>query len=162
MKVLLRVVLIGIAGLLLAACASAGDPAQREDEIKASLVQQTLERALLAEELPDVGLLLEQGAVVVSLENIEPAWLEGFEEVKLEALTPAEIQQRADQQGDFLFLRFDQIELQGSDRAVVSLSNSWAVSQDSTTGYLSGGGFQLEYQRQGDEWVGEISSLWIS
>jgi len=150
-------------GLLVAgACAPSQPTMADEASLRRALVQQTLERALVDQELPSVGLLLDQGLVVLSEENLDTAWVQPLPGVNLRLMTPGEIQQRANEQGDFLYLRFDQIDIQGPDRAVVSLSNSWAVSDASTTGYLSGGGFTIEYSRQAGVWVGEISQLWIS
>lgn len=38
----------------------------------------------------------------------------------------------------------------------VGFGSQWAVAKDSTTGYLSGGGFQLIYTRSESGWTGEV------
>lgn len=132
------------------------------DEDRADLIRLTLARALVDEEVPDYQLLAEQGTFILSTENVDAALVPELEGVDLTLLTPEEIQARANEEGDFLFLRFDEIAAASVDTATVSLSNSWAVAEDSETGYLSGGGFLMEYVRENGSWHGEITSLWIS
>jgi hypothetical protein len=81
--------------------------------------------------------------------------------VNLIPLTPQEIQNKANQEGDFLHLSFGQLEVQ-DNRAAVGLNNSWAVAEDST-GYLSGGGCTLEFHKEAGQWVLEPPrSCWIA
>lgn len=132
----------------------------RED--KAELVRLTLERALLDEEIPDYGLLPDPENVVLSTENVDAELVPDLPGVTLVLLTPSEIQTRADENGDFLYLRFDEISAESPQKAMVSLSNTWAVADDSDTGYLSGGGFTIEYTKDAGDWSGEIIGAWIS
>lgn len=143
-----------------------GDGANAADNLSAQdrteLMRLTLERALVDQEIPDYNLLDDPQNVVLSTENIDAALVPEIEGVTLELLTPEEIQARANEQGDFLHLRFDEISAASADEATVSLSNAWAVAEDSEQGYLSGGGFTVEYTREADGWVGEVTSAWIS
>lgn len=155
-----RAALIGVAAASIATCTRAN--ASSEAHIRQGLVRQTLERALIAKELPDANLLLDQEVVVVSTENIDSEWISDLGNVRFLLLSPDEIKDRANREGDFLYLRFDRVELIDESHAVISLSNTWAVASDSTTGYLSGGGFTIEYRRVNGQWLGEISVQWIS
>jgi len=132
------------------------------DEDQADLIRLTLERALVDKEVPDYQLLAEQGPFVLSTENVDPALVPELEDVDLTLMTPEEIQARANEEGDFLYLRFDEITAESADKATVSFSNAWAISEDSDVGYLSGGGFSIEYVRELGGWHGEITSVWIS
>ena len=132
----------------------------RED--RAELIRLTLERALVDKEVPDYQLLAKQGAFILSTENVERALVPELENVDLTVMTPEEIQERANEEGDFLYLRFDEITAETTDKATVSFSNAWAISEESDTGYLSGGGFAVEYTREDDGWHGELTSAWIS
>ena len=138
----------------------ADDLLSRED--RAEVIRLTLERALVEKEVPDYQLLAEQGAFILSTENVDPALVPELAGVDLTLMTPEEIQQRANEEGDFLFLRFDEITAETADKANVSFSNAWAISEESDTGYLSGGGFAIEYTREDGGWHGEITSVWIS
>lgn len=143
-------------------------------EDRAELIRLTLERALVDKEVSDYQLLAEQGTFILSTENVDPDLapeLEGeptsglageLASVDLTLMTPDEIQARANEEGDFLYLRFDEMTAESADKVIVSFSNTWAVADDSETGYLSGGGFTIEYVRKDGAWQGEIISAWIS
>ncbi len=145
-----------------------GEPAdeptddQLSQEDRAEVIRLTLERALVDQEVPDYQMLAEQGTFVLSTENVDPALVPELEGIDLTLLTPEEIQARANEEGDFLFLRFDEMSAESADKVTVSFSNAWAVAEDSDTGYLSGGGFSIEYVRENGGWNGEITSIWIS
>ena len=68
----------------------------------------------------------------------------------------------ANEEGDFLYLRFNPFEIETPDRVNVGLGSQWAVAEDSNTGYLSGGGMQMVYERLPNGWVGEVQALWMS
>ena len=138
----------------------AGDLLTSEDQPE--LIRLTLERALVDKEVPDYALLAEQGTFILSTENVDPTLVPELEGVELTLMTPEEIQARANEEGDFLYLRFDEITAESADKVTVSFSNAWAVAEDSDTGYLSGGGFSIEYVREDGGWNGEITSVWIS
>lgn len=138
----------------------AGDLLSGDDQ--AELIRLTLERALVDKEVPDYQLLAEQGTFILSTENVDPELVPNLEGVDVTLMTPDEIQARANEEGDFLFLRFDEITAESADKATVSFSNAWAVAEDSETGYLSGGGFSIEYVREDGGWHGEITAAWIS
>jgi len=100
--------------------------------------------------------------VILSSENIDDIPVPEVDGINFTVMTAGEIQAKADEEGDFLFLRFDEITAASADEVTVRLSNAWAVAADSETGYLSGGGFAIEYTRAGDGWSGEITEAWIS
>ncbi|WP_420628803.1 hypothetical protein [Candidatus Leptofilum sp.] len=128
----------------------------------AELLRLTLERALVAQEIPDYALLADQPEIVLSTENIDPALLPELDGVDLVTMSPEEIQAKADAEGDFPYLRFQGFTAVSQEEVRVSLGNSWAVSADSDMIYLSGGGFTISYGRTADGWDGEITEMWIS
>ncbi|MFW6096664.1 MAG: hypothetical protein ACOC9Z_01240 [Chloroflexota bacterium] len=133
------------------------------DEDRSELIGLTLERALVDQEIPDYALLADQEQLVLSTENIDPALVPEIPDVTLALLTPEEIQELADAEGDFLYLRFQELEGESADKAVVSLANTWAVAADSDMAYLSGGGFTIEYSRDdAGAWTGDVTESWIS
>ncbi|MGH2538287.1 MAG: hypothetical protein ACRDHL_12900 [Candidatus Promineifilaceae bacterium] len=147
---------------LLTGCAGRGGDSFG-DQDKAELVRLSLERALEAEEIPDHALLVEQGnPIVISTENIDPDALPELSGFELLPLMPEEIQTKANAEGDFLRLRFQPFEVQSPDEVIIRLDNTWVAAEDSTNVYLSGGGFEIRYQRQEDGWAGEVTSVWIS
>ena len=141
--------------------------ASQEDDFstadKSEIVQLTLERALLEQEIPDYGLLTAEGnGLILSSENIEDVELGAVPGFDLVLLSAEEIQAKADAEGDFLYLFFNPFEEESSDRVNVSFGSQWAVAEDSTSGYLSGGGLQMVYERRPEGWVGEVVAAWIS
>jgi len=141
--------------------ASAG-PSDFTDSDKAEIVRLVLVDALVEKKIPDYRLLTEtQNSIVVSTLNIQRSWVPNLPNYTLKLMSPAEIQRRADGQGDFLYLSFAEFKVKGSCVAV-TLANSWAVGKKSGMGYLSGGGFSYEYRRQSGKWIGKWISGWIS
>lgn len=133
------------------------------DETLAELVRLTLERALVAQEIPDYALLTaETEAIILSTEHIGPALVPELNGVELLALTPEEIQARANEVGDFLYLRFDEITAVSENVVQVALFNTWIRAEGSEMLYLSGGGFVVEYTETAAGWQGEVISSWIS
>jgi hypothetical protein len=149
--------------IALVACQAASPEEGFIKEDKSEIVQLTLERALVDQEIPDYGLLTAEGnELILSSENIEDVDVGEVPGFDLVVLSPEEIQAKADAEGDFLYLFFNPFEEESVDRVNVSFGSQWAVAQDSTSGYLSGGGLQLVYDRQPEGWVGEVTAMWIS
>ena len=130
---------------------------------RAEVIELALERALVDQEIPDHGLLVSNGTdLIISTENIDPSQLPALPGYTLTALSPAEIQARANDEGDFLYLSFTHFEVEDADTVSLGLGSSWAVSANSTVGYLSGGGLEMRYERNGGGWSGEVIAQWIS
>ena len=126
------------------------------DQDRSELIRQTLERALIDNEMIAAGVLVKDNdSVVLSTENINASLVPNIPNRNLVLLRPEEIQKKADDQGDFMFLSFNRIEPRGSVISVV-LANTLAKGKDSekTEGYMSGGYFTVEYQQISGEWVG--------
>jgi inhibitor of cysteine peptidase len=133
------------------------------DSEMAELIRLTLERALIAQEIPDYTLLTaDREEIVLSTENINAALVPELEGVNLVVLAPEEIQAKANEEGDFLYLKFEEITAISPTEARVALNNIWMRAEDSEVAYLSGGGFLIEYTKTADGWQGEITSSWIS
>ena len=163
------------------ACGNGGTPAPLDnepsslsltDQDRSQLIRQTLERALVGNEMIAAGVLEKDSeSVVLSTENINASLVPNIPNRNLILLRPEEIQKKADDQGDFMFLSFDRIGPKeiwvdggwGVDRSVVEvvLANTLAQGKDSekTEGYMGGGYFTVEYQQISGEWVGTEQSL---
>ena len=117
--------------------------------------------ALIGNEMIAAGVSVKDNErVVLSTENINASLVPDIPNRNLVLLRPEEIQKKADDQGDFMFLTFNRIEVRGSVVQVV-LANTLAKGKDSekTEGYMSGGFFNVEYQQISGEWVGTEQSL---
>ncbi len=143
------------------ACQPLANSKITEDD-KAQVVQLSLERALVNQEIPDYHIIADKVNIVLSTENIDPAWVPQLNDINFILLIPKEIQAKADNEGDYLYLHFREIEVQEDGRIIVSLDNIWAISKNSKVAYLSGGGFTIEYHRENGVWVGEVTEGWIS
>jgi hypothetical protein len=150
-----------VLALALAACSPADETLlTRQDQ--ADIIRLTLERALIDQEIPDYGLLKDTQDIVLSLTNFDAALVPELKDINLVVLTPEEIQAKADSEGDFLYLEFTEIKAESATKVMVSLNNAWAVAEASKVGYLSGGGFTVEYSKTEVGWVGEIIATWMS
>lgn len=132
------------------------------DEDLTELLRLTLERALVAQEIPDYALLADQEQIVLSTENIDPALLPDLDGVDMVTMSPEEIQAKADADGDFPYLRFQGFTAVSQDEINISLGSGWAIAADSDMLYLSGGGFTINYTRTNAGWNGEVTESWIS
>lgn len=139
-----------------------GDVSALTAEDQAEIIRLTLERALIDQEIPDYQLIAEQENIILSTENIDASLVPTLPGIDLILLTPEEVQARANSEGDFPFLEFSQFSARSESEATVSFNSRWAVAEDSQMGYLSGGGFSIDYQKDGGGWTGEVTSAWIS
>jgi hypothetical protein len=137
-------------------------PIEITDADKAEIVNQVLEKALIGKNLPDYNMLIEQkGQIVLSTKNIKPEWIKLPANIKLKFMSEKEIQSKADNTKDFLYLSFAEFK-QAKKGVVVTLTNGWAVGKNSGMGYLSGGGNIYIYRIESGKWIGESLGGWIS
>lgn len=126
------------------------------------IVKRTLDSALINRELPDYEMIKSQGDFVISTENIDPKLIPELPDVKFVLLSPGEIQDKADREGDFLDLRFKELKT-GLLKSSVSLDNAWISAKSSNKGYLSGGGLTLTFYNILGKWIeSPIRESWIS
>lgn len=72
------------------------------------------------------------------------------------------LQEKADKEGDFLYLRFTEFEI-GHFNSTVSLDNGWIQHKGAEGMYLSGGGFKLKYHNILGFWREDpMKQSWIS
>ena len=139
---------------------SPGTDADVTERDKAEIVRLSLQWALVDKKIPDYRLYYsEMENIILSVENIEAGLLPQIPGVNLTLLQPEEIQKKADEEGDFLYLRFLQLEVSNSE-AKVSLDSTWAVGKDSQEMHHAGyARCNAEYRRESGEW--EINELFL-
>lgn len=127
------------------------------------IVEVILDWALVEQSIPDYNLLIaNQPDIILSVSNIEDASLPVLAGLDYLVLTEAEIQDKANAEGNLLRLRFDSITVKG-DSAEVSINNTWVKAKDSDVMFLSGGGCQLTLHRVNGTWtIDEQHMCWIS
>ena len=113
----------------------------------------SLQWALADKKIPDYRLYFAQMEnIILSVENIEDGVLPQMPGVNLTLLQTEEIQRKADEEGDFLYLRFLQLEVSNSE-AKVSLDSTWAVGKDSQEVHHAGyARCNAEYHRESGKW----------
>jgi len=132
------------------------------DQDKATIIRLSLERALVAKEIPDYALWhAGKNIVVLSTDNLDVAVVPELPNIDLIIIGTDDIQIKADAEGDFMYLRFGEPNV-GDAGVQVDLGNWWAVGKDSDVQHLSGGFFTLEYQRVSGEWVGTVLAVALS
>ena len=121
-------------------------------------------RAMLTQGIdPQWGLLereQREAGVILSTKNLKREWLQGFQGVRIQLSTPEQIQRKADNEGDFLFLSFPEFKIRKQCIAV-TLSNSWAKGKNSKSIYMSGGGLIYEYRKESGKWAGKFITGWV-
>ena len=131
------------------------------DQDTSELMRQTLERALIDNDMIAAGVSVKDNeSIVLSTENINVSLVPDIPNRNLVILGPEEIQKKADDQGDFMFLSFNRIEVRGPIVQAV-LANTLAQGKDSkkTEGFHAGGFLTVEYKQISGEWVGVSQAL---
>ena len=132
---------------------------------RAEIIKIMLDEAITQKTMPSYPQLTAGKRVILSAENLtagESLTLPGFQ---LLLLSPAQIQDRANHEGDLMYLKFDQIEARGSCGAVTLLS-VWAdgtstIETDPKT-FMGDGGIQYVFTKRNGVWKGEFITGWIS
>ena len=148
---------------VLSGCGGSADddsPITRED--RAKIIRWSLEYALVDQNIPDYALIQDPENIVLSAENIDADLLPTLPGINLILLTREEIQDRANREGDLLYIEFTDFTVESDTKVTVSLSNTWSVGTDSETAYLSGGGFAIEFTKTSGAWIGEVGPMWMS
>ena len=130
------------------------------DEDKAEIARLAFADALGA----GSGLLMSEQrnkVIIVSTENIKAEWFKGVTDLKLKFMSQSQIQQKADREGDFLYVSFPYFKVKGLCVAV-EVANSWAVGKNSGVGYLSGGGSRYEFRKESGKWIKKSIGGWVS
>lgn len=129
------------------------------DADKAEVFRATLKQGIS----PAWGLLdpkQRETGVILSTKNIKRHWLQGIDGVSIYLWTQADIQRKADDEADFLYLWIPEMKVRGQCIAV-TLSNTWAIGKNSKSTYLSGGGIIYEYRKESGKWVGKFITGWV-
>ncbi len=135
------------------------------DSDRAEIVKWMIEEAITEKKIPSDSTLASDRSVVLSTANIESSWVPIIPGHKVLLLTPAEVQKRANRQGDYMYWQFDKIRPRGPCVAV-SLSNLWADGTSSIeTGkrtLLGESLFNYVFRKQSGKWIGKFISGSIS
>lgn len=141
---------------------TSGKTIELSETDKAEIVNQILEDSLGVNKIADYGLLTTQkGAIILSTENIKSELVKPLKNISLKLMSESEISEKANKEGDFLYLSFDKFKVKG-ECVIVTISNTWAVAIDSGKGYLSGGGSIYLYRKESGKLVGKSIGGWIS
>lgn len=129
------------------------------DADKAEVFRSMLTRVVA----PESGLLEQkqrETGVILSTKNIKPAWVQGFEGLNIQLWTPNQIQRKADNEGDFMFLLVSEMKVRRQCIAV-TMGITWAQGKNSKAVYMSGGGMIYEYRLESGKWVGKYVTGWV-
>ena len=156
---------IVLAALMITACQEQRSPelqAAPADSRETQILDLAMERALIEKKIPDHGLLADPRKVILSDRNLPAEWKPRLAGVEIVILSQAQIETRADRDGDFLFIYVSELSFPDSDTASIRVHSMWAKAKDSNVVYLSGGGFVVLYEKDGDTWKEASSASWIS
>lgn len=135
------------------------------DSDRAEIVKWMVEEAITEKNRSSGSKLASDRIVVLSTENIESSWIPVIPGYKLLRLTPVEVQQKANRQGDYLYWRFDKIRIRGLCVAV-TVSHVWAAATSSMeTGQRTLLGERLfiyVFRKQSGKWIGKFITGTIS
>ena len=151
---------------LLAACAAEQQAVAEETALRQSLVNWVIlgqKPAGIDVSFPEGQTLARTPTIVIQDDGSPANRALKLANHDIAILDPTSIRRRADEQGDFPYLRFDRVQLTG-DKANVRLSLAWALSQatlQTGRGPSDSGGVELILRRRGGQWVAErLIALW--
>ncbi len=112
--------------------------------------------------LQDVKLMKDPSTLVVANTGLPAKVVLEVPDHKVVVAPLVRIQAMADSRGDFLYFRFGRFT--GTpQRASLSISLVWMVSEQSRTPYLSGGGATLDFEKRDGKWeLLPVSNHWMS
>lgn len=143
------------------ACREAGkEKIVLTEQDKAEIVNKTLVYAL-RDERGLISAKEKEKELILSTKNIKPDWITDTAKWKIKLLTQNQVQRKADNEGDFLYMSFRELNVKGGC-VVVDFDYTWAVGKNSGFGYLSGGGFTMEFRKQAGSWIGSYVIGWVS
>jgi hypothetical protein len=127
---------------------------------KDALISDALTQAVFGKiRVPDYGVLLRSPTFVLLIQtacnsivdSIRVASLPESLRVCFLPMTASQIQETADANGDFPYLRITDINTAGDDATIV-VKTDWAASKRSPFHYLTGSGYTLIYHRRNGRW----------
>lgn len=135
---------------------------KRDTNSKEELIGKTIKIALENGELPDYNIVKNYENIIVSSENLDNKNLTEVLKQKLIVMTPYEIKEKANKEGDFLYLTFKDISIDNQN-ASIEIENTWAISDNSKETYLSGGGIKVKFYKSFGTWKeNSTREVWLS
>ena len=132
---------------------------------KQTIAQLSLEWGILDKNIPDYNLIKDTDHIIVSTKNINKNYNFSNENISFIILTPEEIQQKSNIEGDFLYLEFHMIEI-NDNNATVILNNNWALSEETrenSLALLSGGGAKIPFKKEMGKWLRQnVTEIWMA
>ena len=156
---LLRSLSLGL--IFAAALYAAQDKRQAEirDEDKAEIIRLTLEYALVEKSIPDYNFIKDLKSVPLSTNNVSADLLPKLEGINLILLTPDEIQEKAEQDGNYIyFLEFKEIKAEG-EVILVTINHVPKYAKNPKI-MAFGGSVTIKYRKEDGKWKGEVTR-WI-
>lgn len=127
------------------------------------VAQISLTNALVNHDIPDYFLITDPENVILEDTLLSPNMVPVLDGIKITVMSSNQIQQKANTDSSFVYLRFIQIEKDSLNRIVVMLATSWAISnKDSNLVYLSGGFNTYRFTKTNGIWQKELLSITIS
>lgn len=136
---------------------------EETEEVSEEDKAEVLRATLIQGAAPQWGLLDQrqrETGVVLSTKNIKPEWLQGLQGVGILLWTPADIQRKAEDEGDFQYWLIPEMKIR-RQCIVVTLSHTWARGKNSKSLYMSGGGLTYEYRKESGKWIGKFITGWV-
>ncbi|MHB1484171.1 MAG: hypothetical protein ACYCYI_05860 [Saccharofermentanales bacterium] len=128
-------------------------------DIKKDLVKRAMISAVVDGKIPDYNLLTDQKNIIISSNNIDTNLLPTLPNIELIVLSPAEIKEKANEEGDFLYLEFSKINLNNWDAKLI-MELKWA---DINRRHFNGGILTVNFYNLLAKWIQKESIvLWVA
>jgi|SRR5215475_17708 len=127
------------------------------DKDRLEIVRLTLERAVIAAEVPDYHLIRDKQNIILSTENITPDLVPQIPGVNFALIDQEQIQRMAYAEKYLSFLSFKEISYR-QGKVIVKIVNTNMSRQSG----LHAGVLIIEYNKEKSKWIGRVTETTVS
>lgn len=128
------------------------------DEDKSFIIQEMLKES--SQDLLKIGKIDNKSKPILSTKNIKKSWLGEFASTFI-LMSKSEIQNKADETGDFKLYEFSPLKVKGTC-VEVTFSYYWITGKNSSNGYLDGNTTTYEFRKVDGTWVKKLVMATVS
>jgi len=127
------------------------------DKDRLEIIRLTLERAVIAAEVPDYHLIRDKQNIILSTENITPDLVPQIPGVNFALIDQEQIQRMTHTEKYLSFLSFKEISYR-QGKVIVKIVNTNMSRQSG----LHAGSLIIEYNKEKGKWIGRVTETTVS
>lgn len=126
------------------------------------VVQMSLKLAVVDKQIIDYGLIKDKRKIIIYDTLVNQKIMPTFDSISITIMNRDSLKAFANKYGDFVFLRFSQLDVVNDSTYRVLLTTNWMKSDASKLIYLSGGGEGIQFTKINGTWISRSLFVIIS